>query len=51
MVKNPELALAQGFPRHYQFAGNNKQITKQIGNAVPKNLAKALAKSAMQNSL
>jgi DNA (cytosine-5)-methyltransferase 1 len=48
MLKPSELALAQGFPADYKFAGKTAQIVKQIGNAVPKNLAKALAKSAIQ---
>lgn len=47
MLKSHELAAAQGFPRDYQFTGNTTQIVKQIGNAVPKNLAKALVKSAL----
>jgi DNA (cytosine-5)-methyltransferase 1 len=49
MLKPSELAAAQGFPRSYKFKGNVSQVVKQIGNAVPKNLAKALAKSALQN--
>ncbi|HYF37006.1 MAG TPA: DNA cytosine methyltransferase [Prosthecobacter sp.] len=49
MLKPAELAAAQGFPRGYQFAGNISEVTKQIGNAVPVGLAKALAKTAIQN--
>ena len=46
---NPsELAAAQGFPRSYKFTGSTTEVIKQIGNAVPKNLAKALGKSAIQ---
>jgi site-specific DNA-cytosine methylase len=30
-----ELKQIQGFPRSYNFAGNNMSIIKQIGNAVP----------------
>jgi DNA (cytosine-5)-methyltransferase 1 len=48
MLKPEELARAQGFPRGYKFTGNTSEVVKQIGNAVPKNLAKALAKSAME---
>lgn len=48
MLNPRELASAQGFPMDYQFTGNVSEIVKQVGNAVPKNLAKALAKSAMQ---
>lgn len=47
MFKKHELAAAQGFPRSYQFTGTVKEVVKQIGNAVPKNLAKALVKAAL----
>jgi DNA (cytosine-5)-methyltransferase 1 len=50
MLKSHELAAAQGFPKDYKFNGNTTQIVKQIGNAVPKNLAKALVKSALTQS-
>lgn len=59
MLKPHELAAAQGFPKDYVFYGKKKKsgtivqngnttdIVKQIGNAVPKNLAKALVRSAI----
>jgi DNA (cytosine-5)-methyltransferase 1 len=47
MLKNHELKKAQGFPDDYQITGNATEQTKQIGNAVPVNTAKALALSAM----
>jgi DNA (cytosine-5)-methyltransferase 1 len=47
MLKPHELAAAQGFPRDYKFTGNTTQVVKQIGNAVPKNLSKALVKAAL----
>lgn len=47
MLKAHELAAAQGFPAGYKFMGNTSQVVKQIGNAVPKNLSKALVKSAL----
>ncbi|HYG22743.1 MAG TPA: DNA cytosine methyltransferase [Verrucomicrobiae bacterium] len=47
MLKPHELAAAQGFPRGYKFTGNTTQVVKQIGNAVPKNLAKALVRAAL----
>jgi DNA (cytosine-5)-methyltransferase 1 len=50
MLKAHELAAAQGFPKGYKFTGNKTQIVKQIGNAVPKNLAKALVKAALTQS-
>jgi DNA (cytosine-5)-methyltransferase 1 len=48
MLKNHELKRAQGFPDDYILTGNITEQTKQIGNAVPVNTAKALAKSAME---
>ena len=47
MLKNHELKRAQGFPDDYILKGNTTEQTKQIGNAVPVNTAKALAKAAM----
>jgi DNA (cytosine-5)-methyltransferase 1 len=38
-----EYARIQTFPDDYKFAGSTNQIYKQIGNAVPVNLAKAIA--------
>ncbi|MEN6636983.1 MAG: DNA cytosine methyltransferase [Clostridiaceae bacterium] len=42
MLQPHELAAAQGFPRDYKFSGNKTEIVKQIGNAVPCGLARAL---------
>lgn len=47
MLKNHELKRAQGFPDDYEIKGNAAEQTKQIGNAVPVNTAKALALAAM----
>lgn len=47
MVKWPELARAQGFLPDYKFTGNGSEITKQIGNAVPRRLARALVTAAV----
>ena len=50
MLQNPELARAMGFTdeeQEYEFVGNISEITKQIGNAVPVNLAAALVKSVL----
>lgn len=45
MLMNLELARAMGFTSAestYEFVGNASEVTKQIGNAVPVNMAKAL---------
>lgn len=43
MLQPHELAATHSFPADYQFAGNKKDIVKQIGNAVPMRTARALA--------
>lgn len=44
-----ELAAAQGFPTEYSFAGDTKDtVTRQIGNAVPVNLATALCEQLLR---
>lgn len=48
MLNNRELARAMGFDEEeteYEFVGNVAEVTKQIGNAVPVNMAAALVKS------
>lgn len=51
MLQPHELALAQGFPSDYQFTGTKTDQVKQIGNAVPRRLARAIVAAAMsQNS-
>ncbi|HEY1171071.1 MAG TPA: DNA cytosine methyltransferase [Verrucomicrobiae bacterium] len=42
MLQPHELQLAQGFPRNYKFSGTKTEVVKQIGNAVPRNTARAL---------
>lgn len=42
MLQPHELAAAQGFPPNYKFQGNRTEIVRQIGNAVPCGLARAL---------
>src|ERR1700751_3390883 len=52
MFEPKELARAMGFTdaeTAYEFAGNKTEITKQIGNAVPVNLAAALVGALMQS--
>ena len=50
MLQPCELAAAQGFLPSYQFTGNKTEITRQIGNAVPRRTARALALSAINQS-
>ena len=40
-----EVARIQTFPDDYKFCGNKGKIYTQIGNAVPCNLAEAVAKA------
>jgi DNA (cytosine-5)-methyltransferase 1 len=50
MLEPKELARAMGFSdeeAEYEFAGNKTEIVKQIGNAVPVNLAAALVYAIM----
>lgn len=39
MLTNRECARAQGFGDDYTFAGNSEEVKRQIGNAVPVNIA------------
>jgi DNA (cytosine-5)-methyltransferase 1 len=47
MLQPHELAAAQGFRRDYKFTGTKTEQVKQIGNAVPRNLARALVLAAL----
>ena len=47
MLTPQELAKAQGFPESYYFAGTKTEVVKQIGNAVPVNLARELCKAVL----
>ena len=38
-----EMAIIQGFPNRHLFKGSRSSVIRQIGNAVPPNLAKAIA--------
>lgn len=41
-LRAPEAAAIQTFPRGYKFCGNRRSIQKQIGNAVPCLMGKAM---------
>ena len=47
MLSNPELALAQGFDKHYIFHGKNHEITRQIGNSVSPPVAEAITRAIL----
>jgi DNA (cytosine-5)-methyltransferase 1 len=50
MLQPAELAGAQGFPPHYHFEGTKSEVTKQIGNAVPRRLARALVAAMLSQN-
>ncbi len=47
MLQPNELAAAMSFPKGYQFSGNREDQVKQIGNAVPVELARAHARELL----
>lgn len=47
MLQPHELSRAQGFPDDYQFTGTKTERIRQIGNAVPVNLSRALVRCAL----
>jgi DNA (cytosine-5)-methyltransferase 1 len=51
MMEPDELAGAMGFPRRYKFTGNKTERTRQIGNAVAVNTARALVAAIMADKL
>lgn len=48
MLHPHELSAAMSFPNDYKFSGTRDQKVKQIGNAVPVMLAKALCKTLLE---
>lgn len=50
MLQPHELAAAQGFPRGYQFTGTKTEVVRQIGNAVPCGLARALVAAVLSQN-
>ena len=47
MLDPAELAFATGFPAGYKFAGKKGDIIREIGNAVPCGLARAIVSAAV----
>lgn len=47
MFRKHELAAAQGFRRDYEFVGTVQEQVRQIGNAVPRRLARAIVAAAV----
>jgi DNA (cytosine-5)-methyltransferase 1 len=47
LLQTHELAAIQGFHPNYMFTGNKTQQVKQIGNAVPRRLARAIVLAAL----
>ena len=41
-LRAPEMAAIQSFPKDYKFYGNRRSVQKQIGNAVPSLMGKAM---------
>lgn len=48
-LRVPEIAALQTFPEDYHFAGTRRSIQRQIGNAVPSLLGKAIVKHLISN--
>lgn len=49
VITHLEAALLQDFPETYQWCGSKIEIAKQIGNAVPVGLAKAIAEHLLKH--
>jgi len=48
-LRVPEIAAIQTFPASYKFYGNRRSVQKQVGNAVPCLLAKAMVQHLIKN--
>ena len=49
-ITTAEAAAIQTFPYNYEFVGEKSSIYRQIGNAVPCNLAEAVAKAVIETT-
>lgn len=48
-LRVPEIAAIQTFPEYYKFFGSRRSVQKQIGNAVPPLLGKAMIEYLLEN--
>lgn len=48
-LRIPEIAAIQAFPRDYQFVGSRNSVQRQIGNAVPSLMGKAMIEYAKES--
>jgi DNA (cytosine-5)-methyltransferase 1 len=48
-LRVPEIAALQSFPEDYKFIGSRRSIQKQIGNAVPSLMGKAIVEHLIKN--
>ena len=48
-LRVPEIAAIQTFPKNYKFFGSRRSVQRQIGNAVPPLLGKAMSKFLIDN--
>jgi DNA (cytosine-5)-methyltransferase 1 len=48
-LRTPEMAALQGFPRGYVVSGPRRERVRQLGNAVPVPLAKAMIRSVLDS--
>jgi DNA (cytosine-5)-methyltransferase 1 len=46
-LRTPELAALQGFPRRYEIMGTRRERVRQMGNAIPVQLAKVMMESLL----
>jgi DNA (cytosine-5)-methyltransferase 1 len=50
-LRAPEIAAIQSFPKGYKFFGNRRSVQKQIGNAVPPLMGKAMIEFVKESLL
>jgi DNA (cytosine-5)-methyltransferase 1 len=48
-LRTVEMAALQGFPIDYKFAGSRRERVRQLGNAIPPPMAKAMVAAVMES--